>query len=799
MKIINVPIEDSFRFTKGLAEDIPLSFGGDGMEFDTRYSYIWNESDHEFMASDDDYTMTLDNNALNFILKKDYLNQLDLGEYYFQANAYVKEDDYNGQRCEYPFKVTIALPTEVNTPVIELSQNRFHYDGLLKKPSVTVKHGDTVIPSSEYTVTYENNLNVGTAAVIIKNNAGGNYIVNGRATFEIINEYHPKNGVDYITTSLKDGWTNEDFVITAADNRLISTGNTLKDEWVKNLNRTEETDKASVSFYVKNLENGEISLMAAEEYKLDKTNPSDYDIQFNENSVKKLIHEVSFGLLFRKTVDVRITAEDSLSGIGKISYYLSETALTEEDVRRITDWTDGGHFSLDPEDEKKFIAYVKVSDLAGNLVCFASDGAEFDLTPPAITGVNENTVYYTTQAVTVADRHLDTVTLNGQPILGDILLSGNVDETYIIKAVDQAGNETAATITMKPIQTIAEPISGLSKATVTSDNQPVVKAVITELSLLLNSEYLTEQEKAELQDLQTNAKALNAQITSACTAADTKEIQAVDGISKDTVNLSDKENLEKAKDALDKALKEYGENYTESEKQAIEKDIARIDEALESIQNVENVIISIESLPAADDVSPDDTETEKTAKETEKLFEALTEHEKSLMDITRLKQVLAALTDYQILEGNNSQWLKDEYGSLCFKANGPVSKFTGILIDGELVDVKNYTVTPGSTIVTLKGDYLAKLSDGRHSLTVLYLDGKTSAVFEIQTQASENNTADKPIPNDSTGTPSKNKNENHISGSPRTGDESNFLLWLAILLSSGAACVKFYFQSLQRK
>lgn len=781
VKIIHVPMEDSFRFTKGLAEDLPLSFDGDGIEFDTRYSFIWNESDHKFMASDD-YTMTLDNNALNFILKKDYLNQLDPGEYYFQTNVYVKKDDYNGQRCEYNFKVTITLPTEVDHPVIELSQNRFHYDGLLKKPSVTVKHGDTVIPSSEYAVTYENNLNVGTASVIIKNNAGGNYIVNGQTTFEITNEYRPEKGTDYVTTPLNDGWTNKDFVITAADNRLISTGNTLKDEWVKSLNRTEETAKASVSFYVKNLENGEISLMAEESYKLDKTNPSDYDILFNENSVKKLIHEVSFGLFFRKTVDVRITAEDSLSGIGKISYYLSERALTEEDVRRITDWTDGGHFSLAPEDEKKFIAYVKASDQAGNLVCFSSDGAEFDLTPPEITEVNENTVYYTTQAVTVTDRNLKTVTLNGQPISGDILLSGNVDEAYIIKAVDQAGNESSVTITMKPIQTIAKPISGLLEATVTSDNQPAVKAVITELNLLLESEYLTEQEKAELQDLKSHAEDLDAQITSASNAASSKEIQAVDGISKDTVSMEDKEILEAAKKALETALNEFVQNYTEAEAQAIKEDLDRIDQALKSIQNVQTVTDAIEKLPNPDDVCPDDTETEKMAKEAEKLFEALTNHEKSLADASRLKKVLAALTDYQILEGNNSLWEKGIKHSLSFKANGPVSKFTGILIDGRDVDAQHYSVAPGSTIITLNADYLEKLPVGRHSLTLLYLDGKTTAVFE---------TTEKPSGNTSTGTPVESDGT-HLSASPQTGEKSHSLLWLALLAGSVLSWVSFY-------
>lgn len=440
---------------------------------------------------------------------------------------------------------------------------------LIMESSVTVKNGKTVIPAHEYMVSYQDNLNAGSASVIITDNPGGNFIINGRTEFEIINEYCPENGVDYITTPLKDGWTNSDFVIRAMDHRLLSSGNTLNDQWVTEIARSGETEGAPVSFYVKNTETGAISLMTTEQYRLDRTKPEDFDIRFNRNSVKKLIHEVTFGLLFRETVDVTITAKDSLSGIGGISYFLSDSVLSEEQVGRITDWTDGSAFSLTPEDAKQFIVYAKAADRAGNLVCFASDGAEFDLTPPAITGVTEDKVYYTTQTVSVTDRHPGTVTLDGQNVSGDLILPGNIEKTYVIKTADQAGNESSASITMKPIQDIAEPIQGLTAATVTSDNQPDIRAVITELDLLLESEPATEQEKSLIKELKSDAEVLDTQITSAGKAADTAEIQAVEGISDETVSLEDKEHLVQAREALEKALNEYGGNYTEQEKQAI--------------------------------------------------------------------------------------------------------------------------------------------------------------------------------------------------------------------------------------
>ena len=81
--------------------------------------------------------------------------------------------------------VTIAGKV-VDTPVIDLDEPTFVYDGQPKRPSVTVKDGETVIPATEYEVVYESNVNVGDAKVVITDVEGGNYIVSGQATFSIV-------------------------------------------------------------------------------------------------------------------------------------------------------------------------------------------------------------------------------------------------------------------------------------------------------------------------------------------------------------------------------------------------------------------------------------------------------------------------------------------------------------------------------------------------------------------------------------------------------------------------------------
>ena len=82
------------------------------------------------------------------------------------------------------FKVTIS-PKTVSSPTITLSETSFVYDGNAKEPTVTVKDGDATIPASEYTVSYKDNTEVGTATVTITDKEGGNYTVSGSVAFSI--------------------------------------------------------------------------------------------------------------------------------------------------------------------------------------------------------------------------------------------------------------------------------------------------------------------------------------------------------------------------------------------------------------------------------------------------------------------------------------------------------------------------------------------------------------------------------------------------------------------------------------
>ena len=101
---------------------------------------------------------------------------------YLLTVTVAEDDNHTAATLEIP--VTIN-PKIVENPSITVAAGSV-YDGTKQKPTVTVKDGDTVIDPSEYTVSYNNNINAGSeATVILTDKEGGNYIVSGRTTFSI--------------------------------------------------------------------------------------------------------------------------------------------------------------------------------------------------------------------------------------------------------------------------------------------------------------------------------------------------------------------------------------------------------------------------------------------------------------------------------------------------------------------------------------------------------------------------------------------------------------------------------------
>lgn len=133
--------------------------------------------------------------------------------------------------------------------------------------------------------------------------------------------------------------------------------------------------------------------------------------------------------------------------------------------------------------------------------------------------------------------------------------------------------------------------------------------------------------------------------------------------------------------------------------------------------------------------------------------------------------------DYEILDGANSSWEQNSDGSLSIRGSGEFSKFVGVKVDGNLVDAKNYTVKEGSTIVTLKADYLNSLSVGSHTFEMIWTDGTASTNFTIKEDTSGNGDNNQNDNDNNNSNPDDNDKKDEV---PKTGDDTP-VVWLFIL------------------
>lgn len=173
----------------------------------------------------------------------------------------------------------------------------------------------------------------------------------------------------------------------------------------------------------------------------------------------------AFDTYYRQTQTVTITAEDGAleSGVDKVYYYKASETLDADAVRALDTsvWTEianGGSFDIDPDAE--LVIYAKLMDKSGNTTFISSDGLVLDGNAPSITGVTDGKTYCEAQTVTVTDKNLDKVTINGtEETLTDKTCTLAADgTTYTIAATDKAGNHASVTVTVNGKHTWTEPV-----------------------------------------------------------------------------------------------------------------------------------------------------------------------------------------------------------------------------------------------------------------------------------------------------------------------------------------------------
>ena len=86
---------------------------------------------------------------------------------------------------------------------------------------------------------------------------------------------------------------------------------------------------------------------------------------------------------------------------------------------------------------------------------------------------------------------------------------------------------------------------------------------------------------------------------------------------------------------------------------------------------------------------------------------------------------------YKIINGAKGTWNGSTSEGLTIRGDGDFAKFAGVRVDGNWIPNVHYEAKSGSTIVTLKPSYLASLSEGEHTVDIMWIDDSASTTFTV--------------------------------------------------------------------
>ena len=92
---------------------------------------------------------------------------------------------------------------------------------------------------------------------------------------------------------------------------------------------------------------------------------------------------------------------------------------------------------------------------------------------------------------------------------------------------------------------------------------------------------------------------------------------------------------------------------------------------------------------------------------------------------------IADIKELSITEGDNQTFTLGDNNEIKIICNGKLSTLTAIKVNDNVLDVGNYELTSGSTVLTLKNAYLNALSVGTYTVTFEYGDNSVDATLNI--------------------------------------------------------------------
>ena len=731
---------------------------------------------------------------------------------------------------------------EVTDPAIEVA-DAGTYDGTEKKPSVVVKDGANVILASEYSVSYADNINAGTATVTITDVAGGNYNVSGSTKFTIDKGTYP--GTVSKTVNLIKGRSDaQTGTLTAID--FFPEGAVPKGAVIFDVNGRFDRDVVNrLSF---DQDAGKISYTSAENITsaivqtctvtISSANYQNIQATLIFHPTDKETVTISGLTYTRKTYDGK-----AMEPAGTLTVFGDKVPVNKLEVTYAGTGNTTYNSSDAPKDAGTYKVTYKVADSNENYTGEVT--YYFTISPKAVTA---------DMIGAIADETYTGNDITPQPVVtdGNTILTSGADFDFSYAKNINAGKDTATltitgkgnytgtasrTFTISPkdikgaaikLQADSLEYTGLmQEVQITSVSLDQVTLTANDYDIVNNS---NEQINADASITLTIAGKGNYTGTATTTWKITRATPALDNFDV-TPDLSQKQTYDgKPKEVTAKTKNGVidmgdvtvcyegtsgttyprsetaptnagiykvilsvveGKNYTKAEIVAgtltIEKadlTVEDVTEFFEYTKKGEQTISLAELVPGATNYAPG-TYTDDNGILTgdltidatglmkftlsaltignidNKVTVPVTITSENYKDVT-VNVIIYISPEYRIIDGANSSWTQNTDGTVVIRGNGEFSRFHAVKVDGKVIDPANYEAKEGSTIITLKAEYLKTLATGSHTFAIVWNNGIAGTNFTVAANTSGNNSGN-----------NNNNDSNHGSDNSGNNDSGN--------------------------
>ena len=523
------------------------------------------------------------------------------------------------------------------------------------------------------------------------------------------------------------------------------------------------------------------------------------EIKIAENGWKSFLNTITFSLFFKDTQTVTVTAADNSGKAVKIEYLLSDKALTESELARMTFTTYSAPFSINADNE--YVIYAKLTDTSGNVAYINTNGIVLDGTSPVITGIEAGKTYCAAQTITVDEKYIGTVKVNGTEVSLDrnsqfALSPASGKQTIVV--TDKAGNETRVTVTVNNGHTYEwQSENGQYWQKCKFCNHETAKKDIPTINISGADKVCRTQDykfSFTLPEGATDA-ACGYEFIGLGGGPLTPTVE--NGLYSGIIKASTYPATENSFKLIVSAKTADGFAFSAEKKVTIQNEHTGGTATCKDKAICEVCGESYGKLDPNNHANLKHIDAKAATKTSEGNIEywycdgcnKYYKDAKATQEITKAQTVTAKLPP-KITAGDGATVTQGEKKELSFTSDASFADFVRVELDGTTLDEKNYTKKEGSTIITLNRDFVATLSVGEHTLSIVSKSGTATAKFTVKAKPTETTTPQPTVTPQPTAQPQPTVQP--VSPIPRTGDTANPALWFALLIVSGSALAAIF-------